>query len=849
MLIPMNQDDTLLAKYQELVALKYQLYNNLFITLPFADLQEAGINLPVFSEYCKKALAKGKSPVEIVETFFHRNLHIDDVAKQQKMLILFLQFVERQVVLFDALEDAAFPFIHDLTGKGTWQQLQQKINLLHKEKELRQILQSYRTRIVLTAHPTQFYPRQVLGIIQDLSNALTINEPNEIRQLLLQLGKTSFKNPHRPTPLDEAENLIQQLEMSFYPALNKMGTPIVDLGFWSGGDRDGNPEVTTEVTQDIAKRLKYRIIKLYRHDAKQLRRHLTFPGIWRRLKKIDLRLKATQQALYNKKSLIAEPYIKCEEFQADLSELHTQLINQHQGLFTDKLQPLINSVKQFGFYFVSIDIRQNAPTHTRVINKLLTLSGHTKVKLNTNSVSKLLLEKTPQFNKAELHKSRITEDTLHSLTAIIKIQQQNGEKGCHRYVISNTQSASNVLEVLLLAKWSGLSLHKLPLDIVPLFESITDLQNAPAIMRELWQNSAYLKHLEQRNKQQTIMLGFSDGTKDGGYAMANWAIFECKKSLDQLANDMGIKIIFFDGRGGPPARGGGNSHKFYQAMECSIEQRQVQLTIQGQTISSKFGTPQSAQFTIEQLMSSALSEKLFPAHTFNATQEDQQVFQLLADESYQYYQQLKDHPLFVRYLEEVTPLNYYGELNIASRPPRRKSSMSFTDLRAIPFVGAWSQMKQNVPGFYGLGSALQLLIKDKQLKRLQSWYKDWLFFRTLIDNAMMSLKKSNFMITCYLRKDKTFGKFWQMLAHEAELTRKLCMKLTQQPEILAEDKITARSIELREEVVLPLLVIQQYALIQLRDPNSNLSKQEKAFLHSLILKSLAANINASRNSA
>jgi len=349
------------------------------------------------------------------------------------------------------------------------------------------------------------------------------------------------------------------------------------------------------------------------------------------------------------------------------------------------------------------------------------------------------------------------------------------------------------------------------------------------------------------------MLGFSDGTKDGGYFMANWSIFKAKQNLTKISRKAGIKIIFFDGRGGPPSRGGGNTHKFYQSLGSSIESEQIQLTIQGQTISSKFGTKESAQFNLEQLLTAGVEPKLFSTQNFNLSPEQKDNWELiesLADLSYKAYLELRNDKLFVPYLEEITPLKYYSSLKIGSRPIKRGVSdkLKFEDLRAIPFVGAWTQMKQNILGFYGLGSALKSLIsRDSNTKEnLQKLYQECLFFRALLENSMQSLAKSNFALTEYLRHDRKFANFWLLLKNEAELTTEMLKEISQEPILMENSLVSKASIQLREKIVLPLLVIQHYAMCKARQGEINVSKKE--IFEKIIIKSLAANVNASRNS-
>ena len=349
------------------------------------------------------------------------------------------------------------------------------------------------------------------------------------------------------------------------------------------------------------------------------------------------------------------------------------------------------------------------------------------------------------------------------------------------------------------------------------------------------------------------MLGFSDGTKDGGYFMANWSIYKAKEDLTALSNRYGINIAFFDGRGGPPARGGGNTHEFYASMGKKIQADEIQLTIQGQTISSNFGTNDSCQYNLEQLLSSGIQNQVFNSERNVLTEENRETMNQLAEESHQAYKDFKARPEFIPYLEEMTTLKYYAKANIGSRPSKRGNSnkLEFSDLRAIPFVGSWSQSKQNVPGFYGVGSALKSFKDKNQFDKVTQLYKQSSFFRTLIANSMMSLTKSFFALTAYMQNDKRFGDFWNLIYDEFTLTREMILNLTGFEELMENEPAGKASIKVREEIVQPLLTIQQSALMTILDAkkSENMSEQTIELYEKMVTRSLFGNINASRNSA
>jgi len=311
-----------------------------------------------------------------------------------------------------------------------------------------------------------------------------------------------------------------------------------------------------------------------------------------------------------------------------------------------------------------------------------------------------------------------------------------------------------------------------------------------------------------------------------------------------------LTAVFFDGRGGPPARGGGNTHDFYASLGDTIEDKEVQITIQGQTISSNFGKPVSCLFNLEQLLSAGIENDVFRNKKTQLSDKEKALLESLAEAGYKAYLDLKLHPKFVPYLEKITPLSFFGDTNIGSRPVKRNQgdALKFEDLRAIPFVGSWAQMKQNIPGFYGVGSALKQLKSEGKLKELKTLYKQSLFFRTLLANSMMSLTKSYYPATAYLSKDKEFGEFWKKMFNEYKLSVQMILEVSGLSELMESNPLNRDSVKMRERIVLPLITIQQYALQQLRSMESQEKQYEKQY-RKLALRCMFGIINAARNSA
>ncbi len=854
-----------IERFNQNVLSKYHIYNSVFITLPFDAIDNTGVLLPLFSEVCETGFKNNWAPKKIVDFFAEKFL--DKATEKDKidLMFRFIQYVERQIVLFDAIEDAAFPIVNNLEGRGSLRDIKEKSEAKDKHDELISFLEDFKVRTVLTAHPTQFYPGSVLGIITDLTEAIRQNDLPKIKLLLAQLGKTPFFKKEKPTPFDEAVSLVWYLENVFYQTIGDMmqylqknifdgniiENPIVNLGFWPGGDRDGNPFVTPEITEKVASRLRTSILKCYYVDVRALRRKLTFNRVDSIIISLENRL--YRSVFYSQGDI----FITLQELISELNVVKNIIINEHHSLYLDEVNLLLQKINQFGFHFASLDIRQNSHIHNQVFDDIIALlkkEQHTDLPDNFDMLS----ESEKMTIISELHfdlsnhsfENELTQSTFETIKLMRAIQEKSGEKGCNRYIISNNESALNVIETF--AMFRLLDWENPTVDIVPLFESVDDLQNAHDIMEQLYKNEVYRNHIQQRGDKQTVMLGFSDGTKDGGYLMANWSIFKAKETITELSRNYGIKVIFFDGRGGPPARGGGKTHKFYASLGSTIENQEIQVTVQGQTISSNFGTLDSCRHNLENLLSAGVANQVFNKDENNLSDSDKSIIDNLANIGYQKYIDFKSHPKFLPYLEQISPLIYNSKTNIGSRPSKRNTDgkLNFSDLRAIPFVSAWSQLKQNVPGFFGVGTALKFYEDSGEWKQVQALYDDSLFFRTLLENTMMSLAKCFFPLTAYMKDDPEFGAFWQIIYDEYLETKRLLLKIAGHKELMENYPDGKASIDIREQIVMPLLAIQQYASSQINEMKRNNAIDEEllSVYGKLVTRSLFGNTNASRNS-
>jgi len=648
----------------------------------------------------------------------------------------------------------------------------------------------------------------------------------------MQLGRTPFIRREKPTPLGEAEGLVWYLKHVFYHAvpdvvlrlaeeagIDRADEVLPDLfriGFWPGGDRDGNPFVRARTTRDVARLLRRAILDAYARDVDVLARRLTFRGVDDDMARVRARLDTTRGTTSpdtGSTDLEAPAYAHPSALAADLAAIRNRLQEEHDGLFSDLVTALLVRVRTFGFHFASLDVRQDARIHQELDEALVA---------------------------GESAPSEVHEDVIETLVAIRDIQSENGEDALHRYVISNSSAPDDVLRVLRFAEQAGWQ-HPMPLDVVPLFETVPDLVAAPDVLRQLLSDASYREHVRQRGDMQTIMLGFSDGTKDGGFLAANWSIFRAKETITEAVAEFGVAVTFFDGRGGPPARGGGKTHAYYRALGDRVRADTIQLTIQGQTITSNFGTVRAAAYNMEQLLTAGLAQGIEPDRAL--PDEHRPLMEELAERSLEAYRDLKHRPEFLPYMQALGPLAYYGETNIGSRPSRRGRSAELTlsDLRAIPFVGTWHQMKQNVPGYYGFGRALDGAAAQHGMDRLRRRHEESARFRALVENSMMALSKTYFPLTAWAADHETYGPMWRDIREEYERTCRLLRDVSGQAELMASRPVGRRSVALRENMVVPLLTIQQAALDAVR------GGQEAA--RALVVRTMYGIINAGRNSA
>lgn len=847
----MNKTERL-GEFKKSVSNKFNVYNSLFLNLPYRNIENVGMVVPLLWHQSAKGLKSGLNPQDILESFFQNYVNIDSEKDRIDFMFRIIQYVERQVVLYDSVEDAAFPKLQEYSDSLSIKDYFQLVNKTKSWDKVAEKLSSFSARIVLTAHPTQFYTPAILDIMNDLRSLIVEDKIDEIDVALQQLGLTSLINSKKPTPLDEAKNIIYILRNTYYDAMGNLyayikeninnesfeNHNIMKLGFWPGGDRDGNPFVTADITKDVADELRITLMKCYYNDLKNLQKKLTFKGL-------RANLKALRNDLY-KAMFDPDKNMKYEDIIEPLLAIRATLIDDYHSLYLAELDHFIDKVKIFKTHFATLDIRQDHSMHEKVVESVLKKNGLIKEvigELGQAELEQILVHEKIRTNPNDYED--IVKDTLVNISQLRSIQDRNGEDGCNRYIISNSEDIFSVLYVYAMFRWCGFDSDSISFDIIPLFETMKGMDNAESIMQFLFDLPEYRKHLEQRGNKQTMMLGFSDGTKDGGYLKANWAILKTKEQLSKVCKKNHIKALFFDGRGGPPARGGGKTHRFYAAQTKDIANNEIQLTIQGQTITSTYGTKELFMHNSEQLLTAGLSNNLFGKENV-ISKEHRKLLEKLSELSFAKYDALKNHEMFIPYLENRSTLKYYQKANIGSRPGKRgnKKQLELSDLRAISFVGSWSQLKQNVPGYFGIGTAIKTIREEGRLRELKKIYKKVPFFKALMLNSMMSLTKCYFELTSYMKEDEKYGDFWNILHEEYELSKEMLLLISDSNLLMENEPISRESVQIRENIVLPLLVIQQYALQKIGQ-----STDYKELYEKIVTRSLYGNINASRNSA
>jgi phosphoenolpyruvate carboxylase len=774
--------------------------------------------------------------------------------------------------------------------------IQEAIARLHGEgvtaAEMRGILSNLFIRPVLTAHPTETKRQAILTKLRTLAETVRrLNRDDllpleadelmdRLREDILLLWQSDETRDRPPTVLDEVRTGLYFFEATLYNVLpeiydefaralalaypdEQFDVPtFLSYGSWIGGDRDGNPFVTVEVTEEALRTMKEAILTLYNVTVDELYHNL-IPAVTRtgvsqelmdsiaedlklvpenelevldrfrmepyRQKLIMMfrRLRATRaenERPWTERVRSARAYHSVDEFMADLRLIDASLrANKGARIADGRLADLIRNVEVFGFHLATLDVRQHSSRHRAGVAEIYShygiyadysaLAEADKVRVLTNEILNL------RPFTAQLLFSPETNETVELFRLIRRAKEEVDEDSIQTYIISMTSTISNMLEVLLLAKDAGLLGR---IDIVPLFETVADLDNAPGIMAALFQNDAYCKHLELRGRRQQIMIGYSDSNKDGGYLRANWMLFRAQRTLAQLCEKHGVRLTLFHGRGGTLGRGGGPANRAILAQPPESVRGNIKITEQGEVISSRYSHRDLARRHLEQLVGAVL---LTSGRRPQFPQEEEwaRLMDELSELAFRKYRTLVTRPQFLTYFHETTPIDQVGALNIGSRPARRKATQDISDLRAIPWVFAWTQSRVNLPSWYGVGTALESFVAagDPLVRRaaLREMYKVWPFFRTVLDNVQMGLAKADFAIASLyagLTDDVTRDAIFTDLRDEYERTVRVVLDIAETAELLDKEPIIRRSIKVRNPYVDPMNYIQVALLQRLR---------------------------------
>ncbi|MFS0299717.1 phosphoenolpyruvate carboxylase [Corynebacterium striatum] len=730
---------------------------------------------------------------------------------------------------------------------------------------------------VLTAHPTETRRRTVFDtqtrIKQLLIDAHRGGDMDAIeREMYLRmtlLWQTALIRIARPTLEDEVDVGLRYYKLSLLeqvPALNRAirhsmretfglqlpDAPVVRPGSWIGGDHDGNPYVNERTLTYATRKAAKTILRYYESELDELERELSLSDRYsscstellslaeianndwesrvdepyrRAICGIRNRVRANLHALGEKKAPKGDftPYASPEELQRDLDVIDRSLRQFNDDIIADdRLARIRSAVTTFGFHLYSLDMRQNSKSFEQVLTEVFAaaslcddyaaLSEAEKVEL---LVRELQTARPLLFPGADQDFSEVTAKELGIFRAASQAVRKFGPQSVSHCIISMTGSVSDILEPMVLLKEVGLS----EVDVVPLFETIDDLKAGARILEQLWAVPFYREHLRARGDIQEVMLGYSDSNKDGGYLQANWALYDAELSLVELCTQHGIELRLAHGRGGAVGRGGGPTYDAILAQPKGAVSGSVRITEQGEVISAKYGAPETARRHLEAFVSGALEASLLDTEPIADTERAYAIMRELAALSGERYDDLIGDPGFIEYFTQSTPLHEIGDLNLGSRPAARNQTTAISDLRAIPWVLSWSQSRTNIPGWFGVGSAVTQWVEQApaseqaaRWEELRELYRTWPFFRSVLSNMAQVMAKAELSLArlyADLVDDKAVAdRIYGLIADEFALTREVYLHITGNADLTAENQRQARSLKRRYPYLLPLNAVQ-----------------------------------------
>ncbi len=724
---------------------------------------------------------------------------------------------------------------------------------------------------VFTAHPTEVTRRTLLRKQQNIARHLLemldpYMTPQEIAatmdriRLEMTTGwQTEEQAPEQMTIGDEAEHVLffvtdvlYKMLPSFYESFEsalsdtfaergtRLRVPIVvRFSSWVGGDMDGNPNVTAKTLRETLARQRALVLDLYFRECRELATHLSqsssrigvsdelisktrlyaaqFPQAFHSVParhrempyRVFLRLVGARlQATYDDGEF---PYESPDEFIEDVEIVADSLrANKGRNAGLRLVQRLLRRAQTFGFHLATLDVRQNALVHRRVVGEGLGEADW----LERGSESRTLRLKEA-LERRESPVGALSSEarrTLAVFQAIAHARRKYGKDAIGQYIVSMAHGPDDVLSVLLLAKWGGLGPKggAVPLDIAPLFETVEDLDNADRIMERLIADEHYRAHLRSRGDEQMVMIGYSDSNKEGGLAAARWGLQKAQQRLVRTLSGSGIRLTLFHGRGGTISRGGGRLAEGLLATPEGAVNGRLRMTEQGETINAKYGLHGIAMRSLEQTLGAVLWLTARPPAPHPQQADWQAVMQDIADESRLAYKRLVyDRADFVHYFRDATPIDVIERLNIGSRPASRDGGESIGELRAIPWVFAWTQNRCLLPGWFGFATGLEAAIRRHGETVLCDMIAHWPFFAVLINDVEAVLAKADIEIAAhYSRLSPLHETFFPMIRDEYERSVRLVLELTGRPELLSENETLRRAIRLRNPYIDPMSFLQ-----------------------------------------
>jgi len=811
----------------------------------------------------------------------------------------------------------------------------------HKEsisaEQFQELLNSLSYTPVFTAHPTEAKRRTILEslkrifiAIKDLDDPrLGKHQKDSLTQALKNeiqiLWKTDEVRAEKPQVIDEVKNGLYYFRESLFDAIpviyQYLERAIADIypeqaqqlkipsflhfGSWIGGDRDGNPFVTAEVTEKAAYYQSREILKRYISDTEQLSHLLTHsialctpdktfleslkkdnktykhlfaehPNLFssepyrRKLfiirHKLDYHMKQIQAKIDgHRPQSNYSGYKNEDEFYHDLKLIQNSLCSHNDcEVAYGPLKDLLRLTETFGFFLEHLDIRQESTLHSEAVSELLQYMHLEDNYNNLNEDDRMSLlsqlidqEELPGVNQGDL--SDTTLSIIQVFDVVLRLRREISPKLFNQYVISMTHTASHVMEVMFLARLSGLLGHKdgkaySYITVSPLFETVEDLEHIDPVMSVLFDNKVYNKYLKASGNLQEVMLGYSDSCKDGGILASSWNLYGAQRRITELAKEKGINIRLFHGRGGTIGRGGGPTHKAIMAQPFGSVHGQIKFTEQGEVLSNKYSNSETAVYELVMGISGLMKSS---SCLVKAKRDDNTKFlntmTQLAQMGEDSYRTLTDKtPGFLDYFYEATPVSEIGLMNIGSRPSHRKTGdRSKSSVRAIGWVFGWAQSRHTLPAWYGLGTALNEYIEqsDGNLKRLRKMYKKWPYFNALLDNTQMALFKADMDIAReyaeLCKNEQKRDTVYALIKDEYNLTVKSILKVAQIDELLEENPILRLSLGRRQTYLDSLVHIQLTLLKRYRD--EALTTEEQNIWLSPLLRSINAIAGGMRN--